>query len=60
MNQQQVSALRSRINAAHDAGDLKLAAALQSRLHAHFTAKADGFMRSAEGSRWMDRLMERA
>ena len=60
MNQQQVSAIREQINAAHQAGDLKLADSLQSKLNDHFTAQADSFMRSAEGSRWMDRLMERA
>jgi hypothetical protein len=60
MSKQQVTTLRNQINAAHAAGDLTKADALQAKLHAHFTAQADAFVNSSEGRAHMSRLMERA
>lgn len=44
-----VKELRIAINAAHEAGDTVLAAALQERLHAHFVADSEAFVNSPAG-----------
>lgn len=60
MNSKQVQALRAKINAAHAAGDMTKADALQAKLHAHFVAQSDAFVNSTEGRQHMDSLLERA
>lgn len=59
MTKQQVQSLRKEINAAHAAGNMKKANALQAKLHAHFTAEADAFVRSPEGQKHAEYLMGR-
>lgn len=59
MNQTQVNTLRNQINAAHRAGDLVKADALQAKLHTHFTAQADKFCKSEAGAAHAAYLMGR-
>lgn len=59
MNAKQVKKIRAEINAAHARGDMVTADRLQSQLHDFAVAEAEAFGKSAEGQRWMTRLMDR-
>lgn len=59
MNSKQVQALRNKINAAWEANDRAAADKLQSKLHDHFAAASEKFVRSAAGQKHMSALMGR-
>ena len=59
MTEKQVAKIRAAINAAWDKGDKAEADRLQSILHDHFVSESDAFLGSAEGSAWMDKMIDK-